>query len=52
MNEHLRMITINLVIEKRLISVNHSLKLKTSFFGISEILMSRGMSSMKNDFRK
>jgi hypothetical protein len=51
MNEHLkRMIIINPVFEKRLISANHRLKLKTFLFEISEIMMSRGMSLMKNDF--
>jgi hypothetical protein len=52
MNEHLkRMIIINPVLEKRLISANHRLKLKTLLFEISEIMMSRSMLSMKSDLR-
>jgi hypothetical protein len=50
MNENLeRMIIINLILEKRLISFNHRLRLKTSFFGISEIMMLRSMLLMKSD---
>jgi hypothetical protein len=49
-NENLeRMIIINPVLEKRLISANHRLRLKTLFFGISEIMMPRSMLSMKSD---
>jgi hypothetical protein len=51
MNEHFKiMIIINHVLEKRLISANHRLKMKTFLFGISEIMMSRGTPSMKSDF--
>jgi hypothetical protein len=46
-----RKINFKPVLEGGFISVNYELNLKTSLFGVSEVLMSKGMSSEKPDRR-